>query len=62
MSADSAQRAAAERAERAERAYSAAADHYLLPALGFWDRFGALSVGGIGLRAARRCSCSTRMR
>jgi ubiquinone/menaquinone biosynthesis C-methylase UbiE len=45
------QRAAA---GRAARAYSAAADHYLLPALGFWDRFGVLSVRRIGLLAGDR--------
>ena len=26
---------------RAARTYGAAADHYGLPSLGFWDRFGA---------------------
>ena len=51
MSADLAQR---EAAERAKRAYSAAADHYLLPAVGFWDRYGLLSVRRIGLRAGDR--------
>ncbi len=30
--------------EKAARTYSAAADHFSLPALGFWDRFGAASV------------------
>jgi ubiquinone/menaquinone biosynthesis C-methylase UbiE len=33
-----------ERAARAARAYTAAADHYLLPALGFWDRWGAATI------------------
>ena len=33
-----------EQAEKAARAYRAAADHYSLPALGFWDRFGAATV------------------
>jgi SAM-dependent methyltransferase len=36
-------------AARAARTYSAAADHYLSPALGFWDRFGAVTVGRLGL-------------
>ena len=34
---------------RAARAYSAAADHYCLPALGFWDRFGAETVARLAL-------------
>jgi ubiquinone/menaquinone biosynthesis C-methylase UbiE len=38
-----------EHAVRAARAYGAAADHYLLPALGFWDRFGAATVARLPL-------------
>jgi ubiquinone/menaquinone biosynthesis C-methylase UbiE len=38
-----------EQAQRAARTYSAAADHYLLPALGFWDRFGAETVARLAL-------------
>ena len=34
---------------RAARAYSAAADHYCLPALGFWDRLGAETVVRLSL-------------
>jgi hypothetical protein len=30
--------------QRAERTYSAAADHFDRPALGFWDRVGASAV------------------
>jgi ubiquinone/menaquinone biosynthesis C-methylase UbiE len=30
---------------RTARTYTAAADHYLRPALGFWDRWGAATVG-----------------
>jgi ubiquinone/menaquinone biosynthesis C-methylase UbiE len=37
-------------AQRAGRAYGAAADHYSLPSLGFWDRFGAETVSRLGLR------------
>lgn len=36
-------------AARAARTYAAAADHYLLPALGFWDRFGAATVARLQL-------------
>ena len=39
-----------EHAARAARTYAAAADHYLLPALGFWDRFGAATVARLPLR------------
>ncbi len=34
---------------RAARTYGAAADHFLLPALGFWDRFGAATVARVQL-------------
>ena len=33
-----------EQGEKAARTYSAAADHYSGPALGFWDRFGPATV------------------
>src|SRR5690348_14470896 len=33
-----------EHARRAARTYGAAADHYTLPSLGFWDRWGAATV------------------
>jgi ubiquinone/menaquinone biosynthesis C-methylase UbiE len=36
-------------ARRADRAYSAAADHYTQPALGFWDRFGSATVSRLQL-------------
>jgi ubiquinone/menaquinone biosynthesis C-methylase UbiE len=38
-----------ERAARAASTYAAAADHYLLPALGFWDRWGAATVARLSL-------------
>ncbi len=38
-----------EQVERAARTYSAAADHYARPALGFWDRFGAATVDRLRL-------------
>ena len=38
-----------EHAKRATRAYGAAADHYTLPTLGFWDRFGSATVSRLGL-------------
>src|SRR6516162_6194656 len=38
-----------EHAARAARTYIAAADHYLLPALGFWDRWGAATVARLPL-------------
>ena len=38
-----------EHAARAARTYTAAADHYLLPALGFWDRWGAATVARLPL-------------
>jgi len=40
-----------EAAQRAARVYGAAADHFGLPALGFWDRFGADTVARLGLTA-----------
>ena len=38
-------------ARRVARTYGAAADHYCLPALGFWDRFGAETVSRMRLTA-----------
>ncbi len=38
-----------EHARRAARVYSAAADHYTLRSLGFWDRFGAETVSRLQL-------------
>jgi ubiquinone/menaquinone biosynthesis C-methylase UbiE len=38
-----------EHAERAAQTYSAAADHFLRPALGFWDRWGAATVARLPL-------------
>jgi ubiquinone/menaquinone biosynthesis C-methylase UbiE len=38
-----------EHAARAAGTYTAAADHYLLPALGFWDRWGAATVARLRL-------------
>ncbi|MGN6792530.1 MAG: class I SAM-dependent methyltransferase [Streptosporangiaceae bacterium] len=40
-----------EHALRASRAYGAAADHYRLGSLAFWDRFGAATVARLPLRA-----------
>jgi ubiquinone/menaquinone biosynthesis C-methylase UbiE len=40
-----------EHARRAARTYGAAADHYGLAALSFWDRFGAATVAGLPLAA-----------
>jgi len=40
-----------EHARRAARTYGAAADHYGLASLGFWDRFGAATVGRLPLAA-----------
>jgi ubiquinone/menaquinone biosynthesis C-methylase UbiE len=37
-------------AERARRAYAAASDHYLNPALGFWDRWGTATVARLRLQ------------
>ena len=41
--------AQAESAARAGRTYAAAADHYQRPALGFWDRWGAVTVSRLDL-------------
>ena len=38
-----------EHAQRAARAYAAAADHYIRPSLGFWDRFGAATISRLRL-------------
>jgi ubiquinone/menaquinone biosynthesis C-methylase UbiE len=38
-----------EHAARAARTYTAAADHYLHPALGFWDRWGLATVARLPL-------------
>jgi ubiquinone/menaquinone biosynthesis C-methylase UbiE len=38
-----------EHSARAARTYTAAADHYLSPALGFWDRWGAATVARVPL-------------
>src|SRR5215475_8482083 len=38
-------------AARAAQTYTAAADHYLLPALGFWDRWGIATVTRLPLSA-----------
>ena len=38
-----------EHAVRAARTYAAAADHYLRPALGFWDRWGVATVARLPL-------------
>jgi ubiquinone/menaquinone biosynthesis C-methylase UbiE len=40
-----------EHAQRAARTYGAAADHYSLDALSFWDRFGAATVSRLPLAA-----------
>src|SRR5499427_6974552 len=40
-----------EHAGRAARTYGAAADHYGLASLGFWDRFGAATVTRLPLAA-----------
>ena len=40
-----------EHALRAARTYGAAADHYGLSSLGFWDRFGAATVSRLPLTA-----------
>jgi ubiquinone/menaquinone biosynthesis C-methylase UbiE len=40
-----------EHAQRAARAYGAAADHYRLGALSFWDRYGAATVSRLPLAA-----------
>jgi ubiquinone/menaquinone biosynthesis C-methylase UbiE len=38
-----------EHVRRAERAFGAAADHYTVPALGFWDRYGSATVSRLQL-------------
>ena len=43
-----------EHARRAARTYGAAADHYGLASLGFWDRFGAATVARLPLVAGDR--------
>jgi ubiquinone/menaquinone biosynthesis C-methylase UbiE len=40
-----------EHAQRAARAYGAAADHYSLPSLSFWDRIGAATVARLKMAA-----------
>jgi SAM-dependent methyltransferase len=42
-----------EQALRASRTYGAAADHYRLGSLAFWDRFGAATVARLPLRAGQ---------
>ncbi len=46
-----AERPLSEHARRAARTYGAAADHYSLAALSFWDRFGAATVSRLPLAA-----------
>jgi ubiquinone/menaquinone biosynthesis C-methylase UbiE len=43
-----------EHARRAAATYGAAADHYNLPALSFWDRFGAATVSRLQLAPGHR--------
>jgi len=43
-----------EHAQRAARTYAAAADHYSLPALSFWDRFGSATVARLPLAPGHR--------
>lgn len=43
-----------EHARRAAATYGAAADHYNLPALSFWDRFGAATVSRLRLAPGHR--------
>jgi ubiquinone/menaquinone biosynthesis C-methylase UbiE len=43
-----------EHARRAARTYEAAADHYTLGALSFWDRFGSATVSRLELAAGDR--------
>jgi ubiquinone/menaquinone biosynthesis C-methylase UbiE len=43
-----------EHARRAAATYEAAADHYDLPALSFWDRFGAATVARLRLAPGHR--------
>jgi hypothetical protein len=42
-----------ENAGRAAATYGAAADHYIAPAVAFWDRFGAATVRRLALPAAQ---------
>jgi ubiquinone/menaquinone biosynthesis C-methylase UbiE len=42
-----------EHAKRAARAYGAAADHYRLGSLAFWDRFGGATVSRLSLRGGQ---------
>jgi ubiquinone/menaquinone biosynthesis C-methylase UbiE len=46
-----ASRELSEQARRASRIYAAAADHYRLGSLAFWDRFGAATVARLPLRS-----------
>jgi len=46
--------AADEHAQRAAHVYAAAADHYSLPSLSFWDRFGAATVARLPLVPGHR--------
>jgi len=41
-------------AQRAAHTYAAAADHYSLPALSFWDRFGSATVARLPLAPGHR--------
>jgi hypothetical protein len=43
-----------ERAARAARTYGAAADHYLLPMLGFWDAWGVATIARLPLHELER--------
>jgi len=43
-----------EHARRTARTYAAAADHYGLPALSFWDRFGAATVARLPMAPGQR--------
>ena len=43
-----------EHVERAARTYSAAADHFSDPALGFWDRYGTATVARLPLAPGHR--------
>ena len=45
---------AGEHARRAAATYGAAADHYDLPTLSFWDRFGAATVSRLRLASGHR--------
>jgi ubiquinone/menaquinone biosynthesis C-methylase UbiE len=49
-----AEQAQDEHAARAARTYNAAADHYLRPALGFWDRWGTATIERIALSPGDR--------